>query len=113
MKKGILKKVILFAAIQILWGDESRGDQTHQSTHCERKWNAETRLRLKATTLRYLGQVELFAPLLQNDTSLFFSEMLTHLTPVIKEGTMRQWLRQHILKPYVNFVKSFQMTFCA
>jgi DNA invertase Pin-like site-specific DNA recombinase len=40
-------------------------------------------------------------------------EMLTHLTPVIKNGTMRKWLRQHILKPYVNFVKSFQMTFCA
>ncbi|MBL8677433.1 MAG: inverse autotransporter beta domain-containing protein, partial [Alphaproteobacteria bacterium] len=77
MKKGLIKKLIWLIILHILWKEYGTAAQTETSTllYSQPKWNPEARFRFAATTRRSLGQVDLFVPLTQDNTSLFFLDL--------------------------------------
>ncbi len=77
MKKVVFKKIIWFSVVPLIWTEYGYAGS---STECsplpyEPKWNAETRLRFAASSRRSLGQVDLFAPVVQDESSLFFLDI--------------------------------------
>ncbi|MBS0271591.1 MAG: inverse autotransporter beta domain-containing protein, partial [Proteobacteria bacterium] len=73
----ITRTVICISLCQILWKEGAYSTEAKPPKPClpDNKWNNEARLRLKAGRLRNLGQIGLFAPLAQNDTSLLFTDL--------------------------------------
>jgi hypothetical protein len=75
---GVVRIAVYTSLSQFLlhedvWATETAAPPPYVST--ERKWNNEARLRLMAGRQQSLGQVGLFAPLLQDASSLLFTDV--------------------------------------
>ncbi|MBY0272086.1 MAG: inverse autotransporter beta domain-containing protein, partial [Alphaproteobacteria bacterium] len=76
-RDGIVRVVVYTSLAQFLLQDDIWATET-AAPPCvlsERKWNNEGRLRLMAGRQQSLGQIGLFAPLLQDATSLLFADI--------------------------------------
>src|SRR3990167_7619454 len=74
---GVAKIVVYTSLSQFLvkedvWATEAPQPACHAGLP---KWNSEARLRLMAGRQQGLGQIGLFSPLFQNDTSLLFADI--------------------------------------
>ncbi|MBX9786443.1 MAG: inverse autotransporter beta domain-containing protein, partial [Alphaproteobacteria bacterium] len=74
---GVVRVVVYTSLAQFLLQDDVWATETAAPpcTFSERKWNNEGRLRLMAGRQQSLGQVGLFSPLLQDATSLLFTDI--------------------------------------
>src|SRR3990167_2642047 len=74
---GVVRIVVYTSLSQLLLQEDVWATETAQipCTISERKWNNEARLRLMVGRQQSLGQVGLFAPLLQDASSLLFTDI--------------------------------------
>ncbi len=76
MEKNVFKRKTCFLIIFVLCEECLNSNQILAEGHIqEPKWSSEARFRAAASNKRSLGQVDLFMPISQNDSSLLFLDL--------------------------------------